>query len=92
MGDRGQRVLSMATDIALIALMAVLLSTWGPVWEASSVLKSPSLGIPRSVLALAGLISYALTAVYCLESLARTVLRMEPPLKVLKDEDGALVA
>ena len=91
MGDRAQRAMSVATDIALIALMGVLLSTWVPVWEASSVLKSPSLGIPRSVLALAGLISYALTAVYCLESLARTLLGMEPPPKVLKDDDGALV-
>lgn len=91
MGARGQRVVSIATDVALVALMGVLLSTWAPVWEASSVLKSPSLGIPRSVLVLAGLISYALTAVYCLESLARALLDMEPPPKVLKDDDGPLV-
>lgn len=72
-------VSSVGVDLLILALVVLLLWHTPASLEAAAVLRSPSLGIPRSFLMMAAVISYVITAVYCLESIARTVLGMGAP-------------
>lgn len=75
-------VFSVAADLLILALVVLLLWHTPSSLEAAAVLRSPSLGIPRSVLMMAAVISYSITTVYCLESIARTVLGMGAPTQM----------
>lgn len=85
--ERVRGAFALGTNILIIALLGVLLGHVGIVWASSSVLLSPSLGIPRSILALAAIISYTITVVYCLESIARQLLRMDVVRQFVPGED-----
>lgn len=84
-------LLAVAVDVLLLGLMAVLLTYAGPVLEGAAVLRSPSLGIPRSVLVMAAVVSFAITALYCLESIVRTALGMGRPSGSGTGEGPAIV-
>ncbi len=75
-------VFSVAADLLILALVVLLLWHTPASLEAAAVLRSPSLGIPRSVLMMAAVISYSITTIYCLESIARTVLGMGAPTQM----------
>lgn len=84
---RVQLGFAIATHSLIIALLTVLLTQTAAVWASSAVLLSPSLGIPRSVLALAAIISYTLTVIFCLESIARLTLGMDPVRTLMPSDD-----
>lgn len=79
---RLKMVFSVAADALILALVALLLWQVPSALEGAAVLRSPSLGIPRSVLMMAAVVSYSITTVYCLESIARTVLGMGAPTQM----------
>ncbi|TDE15876.1 TRAP transporter small permease [Jiangella asiatica] len=81
-----RRWFGLAVDAAVLALLTVLLLQIPAVWASSSVLVSPSLGIPRTTLALAAFISYGIGAAYCLESIVRRVLDMDPVRRIATDD------
>lgn len=81
-------VVAYGVDILLVGLLTLLLLQISAVWASSAVLVSPSLGIPRTVLALAAFVSYGISMVFLLESIARRALGM-PPVRRLATEDSA---
>lgn len=81
-------VFSVAADALILALVVLLLWHSASALEGAAVLRSPSLGIPRSVLMMAAVVSFAITAVYCLESIARTVLGMGAPTQMFPVDEG----
>lgn len=76
--DGIRRGIHIGVGVLVLALMVVLLLQIPSVWRSSAALVSPSLGIPRTALASAAVVSFAISAVYCIESIARTALRMPP--------------
>ncbi|WP_129669245.1 TRAP transporter small permease [Phytoactinopolyspora endophytica] len=82
---RVRRAITVAVDMCLAVFLTVLLCQIPAVWASSSVLVSPSLGIPRTALALAAFISFGIGLLYCLESLARQFLHMPDVRQITTD-------
>lgn len=74
--DRVRRGIHIGVSVLVLALMVILLLQIPSVWRSSAALVSPSLGIPRTALASAAFVSFAISAIYCVESIVRAVLRM----------------
>lgn len=82
MGERVQRTVGYVVDLLTLGLMVILLLQIPVVWKSSSVLVSPSLGIPRTALASAAFIGFGISTLYLLESIVRRAVRM-PALRAL---------
>lgn len=75
-GERGRRVIGQFVDLLVLALMVFLMLQIPVVWKSSAALVSPSLGIPRTVLASAAFVGFGISSLYLLESIARRALKM----------------
>lgn len=73
-------------DIVLLALLTLLLLQIPTVWASSANLISPSLGIPRTMLALAAFISYGVGAVFLVEAIARRAVGLPPVRRIATDD------
>lgn len=88
--DKVQAAFSVGADVLLLGLAGLLLAYAAPVLEGAAVLRSPSLGLPRSVLIMAAVVSLVLTAVFCVESIARTALGLGAPRSMYPEDDEAV--